>query len=416
MGEGIPGNSDAQVVNIELIDNPEVRTRSSGGQPALHVLTLTPFYPVKGDDAFGCFVAEPLPWLQKEHIRNSVMAVRPFYRKHAQASAEAFPAAPVHYCTVPGGFGLPFSGAALFAQVISRIRRLHQVEPVDLIHAHAALPCGHAASLLGRELGIPFVVTVHGLDAFSTRQVSGSAGKWCARLSQSVYRAARLVICVSEKVRSRVIEGAGNAVRATVLYNGVDPQMFSPSNQETQPDVILSVGDLIPIKGHELLLRAFALILDRFPRLSLEIIGDGPERPRLQRLARDQGTAGKVHFRGRQSRNQVAEAMRRAAIFALPSHFEGLGCVYLEAMSAGKPVIACQGQGIEEVIRPGINGCLLNGDGDEPGALANTLSSLLQQDQLRRSIGEAARQSILQEHTQALHATRLARLYRECQG
>ena len=115
-------------------------------------------------------------------------------------------------------------------------------------------------------------------------------------------------------------------------------------------------GNLIPIKGHDLLLRAFAAIQDRLPAisaaLSLEIIGDGPERARLEQLAQELGIAAKVHFLGRQSRRAVADAMRRATVFALPSRYEGLGCVYLEAMSAGKPVIACQGQGIEEVIRP----------------------------------------------------------------
>ncbi len=209
-------------------------------------------------------------------------------------------------------------------------------QPVHVIHAHSALPCGHAASLLSRELKIPFVVTVHGLDAFSTRQVGGYAGEWCARVSRSVYRSACSVICVSEKVRNQVIEGAGTRVNTTVLYNGVDPQMFSPPDSEPDAPVILSVGNLIPVKGHELLLRAFAAIQNQFPGLSLEIIGDGPERPRLQQLANEQGIAGKVNFRGRQSRRQVADAMRRATIFALPSRYEGLGCVYLEAMSAGK--------------------------------------------------------------------------------
>ena len=143
----------------------------------MHVLTLTPFYPVAGDDAFGCFVAEPLPWLQQEGIRNTVMAVRPAYRKRARPSSEAFPSTLIHYWTLPGGFGLPFSGACLFARIVARVRRLHETDAIDLIHAHAALPCGHAAALLSRELGIPFVVTVHGLDAFSTRQVQGRAGE-----------------------------------------------------------------------------------------------------------------------------------------------------------------------------------------------------------------------------------------------
>ena len=130
--------------------------------------------------------------------------------------------------------GLSSSGAFLFARLLPEIRRLHEQRPIRVIHAHSALPCGHAASLLSRELKIPFVVTVHGLDAFSTRQVGGYAGEWCARVSRSVYRTARSVICVSEKVRNQVIEGAGNRVNTTVLYNGVDPQMFSPPDGEQE--------------------------------------------------------------------------------------------------------------------------------------------------------------------------------------
>jgi teichuronic acid biosynthesis glycosyltransferase TuaC len=381
----------------------------------MHILTLTPFYPVAGNDAFGCFVAEPLPWLQKEGIRNKVMAVRPAYRERARANSEVFPATLVNYLALPGGFGLPFSGALLFARLISQVRRLHGTEPVDLIHAHAALPCGHAASLLSRELGIPFVVTVHGLDAFSTRQVDGHAGKWCASVSQSVYRSARSVICVSEKVRAQVIAGAAAPVRSTVLYNSVDPQMFFPPERDPDSCVILSVGNLIPIKGHELLLRAFAAIQDRFPGVSLEIIGEGPERARLQDLAGGLQSADKVHFLGRQSRSQVAEAMRRATIFALPSRYEGLGCVYLEAMAAGRPVIGCRGQGIEEVIQEGVNGCLINGNGDDLTGLTDTLVALLEQVQLRRTMGAAARKTIMQGYTHAQQAARLSRLYRECQ-
>ena len=104
--------------------------------------------------------------------------------------------------------------------------------------------------------------------------------------------------------------------------------------------------------------------------------------------------------------------MRRATIFALPSRYEGLGCVYLEAMSAGKPVIGCRGQGIEEVIEQGVNGCLI--DADDQAGLADILATLLQQEPLRRKMGEAARQTIMQGYTHAQQAARLSRLYREC--
>ena len=382
-------------------------------QKPLHVLTLTPFYPVSGDDAQGCFVAEPLAELARLGVANTVRAVQPFYASGAPTGDSAVGARRVRFFSIPGGRGLSSAGAFLFARLLPEIRRVHVSKPVHVIHAHSALPCGHAAALLSRELKIPFVVTVHGLDAFSRWQVEGRAGEWCVRMSQSVYRSACSVICVSEKVRDQVIEGAGPRVNAAVVYNGVDPEMFSPADGEAAP-VILCVGNLIPIKGHELLLRGFAASQNQFPRLSLDIIGEGPEQPRLQKLADQLGIADKVNFRGRQNRRQVADAMRRATVFALPSRYEGLGCVYLEAMSAGKPVIACRGQGIEEVIEQGINGCLIGaGDLQE---LRDTLTQLLQQPELRRKMGHAARRTILQEYSLGHQAARLFRLYQECRA
>ncbi len=381
---------------------------------SLHVLTLTPFYPVRGDDAQGCFVAEPLAELARMGVANTVRVVQPFYRGGAPASDSAVGARRVRFFSIPGGRGLSSAGAFLFARLLPEVRRLHGSRPVHVIHAHSALPCGHAATLLSRELKIPFVVTVHGLDAFSSRQVEGRAGEWCARVSRSVYRSACSVICISEKVRDQVMEGAGPRVDTAVIYNGADPEMFSLADGEPVEPLILCVGNLIPIKGHELLLRTFSAIQNQFPRLSLEIIGEGPERPGLQKLADDLGIAAKVNFRGRQGRRQVADAMRRATVFALPSRYEGLGCVYLEAMSAGKPVIACRGQGIEEVVEQGVNGCLIGaGDLQE---LTHTLTQLLQQPEMRRKMGQAARRTILQGYSLGHQAARLFRLYQECRA
>jgi teichuronic acid biosynthesis glycosyltransferase TuaC len=381
---------------------------------ALHVLTLTPFYPTEQDDAQGCFVAEPLPAIEQQGTVNTVLAVSPFYRSNPTRNTSAPSAEWIRFPSFPGGWGLPSSGALLFAGILHKARQIHALAPIHVIHAHAAMPCGHAAQLLGRELGIPFVVTVHGLDAFSTNQVSGYAGEWCKRISRMVYRSAKSVICVSEKVRDQVLEGAAAPVSTTVIYNGVDPQMFAPSKDEADCGVILSVGNLIPTKGHELLMRAFAAVHTQFPDSSCEIVGDGVELSRLRRLATELNVEDKVRFLGRRSRSQVADAMRRCAVFALPSKYEGLGCVYLEAMSSEKPVIACRGQGIEEIIHHRSNGWLI--DPDNLQELTDALISLLKDEELRHQLGDAARQTILQGFTFADQAEQLARLYRECSG
>jgi len=388
------------------------RVREKIDRPATRILTLTPFYPTACDDSEGCFIAEPLRAMNEFGINSCVVAVHPLHRARAGSNIVTPVATWIRYPSVPGGVGLASAGSFLYASLISKIRKLHRSQRIDLIHAHAALPCGHAAALLSRELNIPFIVTVHGLDAFCDNQVRGYAGAWCKRVAELVYRSASRVICISDKVAGAVVDGAAFPINPRVIYNGVDTQMFSPAPADSLPGTILSVGNLIPIKGHELLLRALAAVLPNYPHLSCEIIGDGPERRRLARLASDCNIAGKIRFLGRQSRRQVADAMRRCLLFALPSRYEGLGCVYLEAMSTVKPVIACRGQGIDEIIQHGGNGWLI-----DPGNLQEliaALSVLLQNLQLRRQIGEAARRTVLQSLTSAHQAIQLAAVYREC--
>jgi len=386
-----------------------------GESSPLHVLTLTPFYPTNQDDASGCFVYEPLLWLNKLGIKNTVFAVQPFYRGRFDSSSMIIPAQWIRYIALPSGFGLSTAGAFVFAHCVGELRKLHREQTIDVIHAHGALPCGHAAMLLSRELGIPFVVSVHGLDAYSTVQVGGRAGKWCRRISQHTYIASRRVICISERVREQVLDGVGRNCRTSVVYNGVDPEVFAPVTQQA-PDqsLILSVGNLIPTKGHESLIRSVASLAPEFPSLCVEIIGSGPEQWRLEKLSEHLGCAQRVSFLGRRSRAETVAAMQRCTLFALPSRFEGLGCVYLEAMSTGKAVVGCRGQGIGEIIQQGSNGFLVGPDNDKE--LALVLSMLLRDEQKRRNLGCAARETVLDGFTLAHQAERLARIYRECVG
>ncbi len=401
-----------------LLAQAQSQAQSNETVRPLHVLTLTPFYPSENDDAAGCFVAEPLDALAKAGVVNTVFAMQPAYRRSLRARECGWRAEWLRYLSLPGGLGLPTAGAFLFARIVGRVRELQKVHHIDLVHAHAPLPCGHAALLLSVELGVPYVVSVHGLDAFSTKQVSGWAGEWCRRISQRIFRSSRRVICISERVREQVLEGAGTGCPTSVVYNGVDPKLFSPATARsgTEPSdgrpIILSVGNLIPIKGHDVLIRAVASLVPQFPLLTLEIIGDGPERGRLQALAQQLQIGDRVCFLGRRSRQQVASAMQRCALFALPSRYEGLGCVYLEAMASGKPVIGCRGQGIEEVVEHGTNGWLVGID--EVRELSEALSTPLSNAALRKFVSDQARQTILDEFTLTRQADHLRRIYREC--
>jgi teichuronic acid biosynthesis glycosyltransferase TuaC len=378
----------------------------------LHVLTLTPFFPSRQNEVSGCFVAEPIQQLEQFGVHSSVIAASPLHypRKHPSSTAAA---EWVRYPQVPGNLGLSSAGKLLYARLLGRVRKLHAAKPIDVIHAHAALPCGHAAALLSKRLNIPFVITLHGLDVFNTCFLGGRPAAWRRKLSVDVYRASRTVICISGKMQEILKSGTPTEIRSTIVYNGVNPSFFSPNlakARESDPEILI-VGNLLRSKGHELVLRALGNLRPSFPRLRCRIIGEGPDRTQFEGLMRDLGLGRQVQFAGRQSRSEVAEAMQRCSVFVLPSANEGLGCVYLEAMSSAKPVIGCRGQGIEEVIEHGKNGWLIPVDG--LAQLEQGLSALLASPELCARIGAAARQTILEKLTLSHQAQQLAKIYRQ---
>src|SRR6202521_3397662 len=305
-------------------------SRAADEVSTLHVLTLTPFFPSDRNEVNGCFVAEPIEQFKQFGIDSSVVAVSPVYRPRKRPSSSAA-ADWVRYPQVPGTLGLSSAGKLLYARLLRRIWKLHHVQPIDVIHAHAALPCGHAAALLSRRLNIPFVVTVHGLDVFNHCHLGGVPAAWRRKVSVEVYGAARNVVCISGKVQEILKTGTPAETCSTIGHNGVNPSLFSPNPAEGGPfdPEILIVGPLLRSKGHELVLRALGHLKTSFPQLRCRIIGEGPDRARLEALVCELGIGRQVQFVGRQSRSAVAEALSRCSIFLLPSPHEGLGCVYL---------------------------------------------------------------------------------------
>lgn len=376
----------------------------------LRVLTLTPFYPSIENPVQGCFVAEPLQYTAPLGIQNQVIAVAPSYRPKPHSFDSDVESSWSQYSCIPGNLGLASAGTFLSAAIRTKVRDAQRHEQIDLIHAHAALPCGHAAALLSRRLNIPFVISIHGLDVFADNQSGSILGKWTKHVATKVYQDAARIICISERVRDRLPANVQH--KAAVVYNGVDTRTFFPVAGSEPLATILSVGNLIPIKDHACLLRAFTALAAEFPTVKLEIIGEGPERENLTRWADQLGVAPRVRFLGRKSRQEVADAMRRCSVFALPSRYEGLGCVYLEAMACGKPVVACCGQGIEEIVEHEKNGLLISpGNAAE---LTETLQRLLRNHTLRAHLGIAAQKRIAQRCTLEHQAAELSRIYREC--
>ncbi len=378
----------------------------------LHVLTITPFFPFKSNPVYGAYVSEPIERFAELGLQSSVIGVSPLHRGRRSPLADGN-AEWLRYPQIPGNAGLATAGKFLYRRLLPHVTRLHRQRPIDVIHAHSALPCGHAASLLSESLHVPFVVTVHGLDVFNACFQAGTRGaKRRAALSAEVYRHAASVICISRTIENILKKGIEQPVPSCVIYNGTDDVKFSPEEVAANGDTanLLIVGNLLRGKGHEIVLRAMARIAPRFPKLQCKIIGEGPDQGRFAELTRTLGISGRVFFMGRQDRQAVAKAMRACAIFALPSRFEGLGCAYLEAMACARPVIACEGQGIGEIIQHGHNGWLIPIDDVEK--MADALFQLLGSGDLRTSIGSNARKTILNGLTMTNQVRQLDEAYR----
>ena len=165
------------------------------------------------------------------------------------------------------------------------------------------------------------MVTIHGLDVFNTCFLGGIPAAWRRKASVDVYRAARAVICISGKVQEILKTGTPAEIRSTIVYNGVNPILFSPSPVEVEPfdPEILIVGNLLRSKCHELVLRALENLRPLFPQPRWRIIGEGPDRAQFEALVRDLGIGEQVQFAGRQGRAEVAEAMRRCSCSYCPA-------------------------------------------------------------------------------------------------
>lgn len=261
-----------------------------------------------------------------------------------------------------------------------------------LLHAQFGTD-GAMALPLAKRLGVPLVTTLRGFDIGRSRGGLLLSGRlsWMryALLQRRLARDGDLFFAVSDALRAAAIARGFPAKKLFTLYNGVDLDRFRPGG-ERDPLTVLHVGRLVEKKGTALLLRAFARVRESVPEAKLVIVGEGPLRPRLERLA-----GPGVAFLGAQDAETVGEWMRRAALLAAPSltapggDSEGLPNVVVEAAASGLPVVASRHAGIPEAVEDGKTGFLVpEGDAE---ALARRLAEMLGDGDLRMRMGAAGR-------------------------
>jgi teichuronic acid biosynthesis glycosyltransferase TuaC len=251
----------------------------------------------------------------------------------------------------------------------------------DLVDGQFLYPDGVAAAHMARWLGLPLVLTARGSDVnlAMDERIAGRSIHW------AIDRA-RAVIAVSSALGSAMIDRGVPPEKVFVIRNGVDLAMFSPVNKSEARSktglagqVLLSVGNLVPEKGHDLTIAALA----RMPDATLVLIGAGPEQGRLEKLASTLGVVGRIRFVGPVAQSELALWYSAADLTVLASTREGMPNVLLESLACGTPVVASRVGGTPEVVAGDVAGCLF--DERNPDALAAACT-----DVLARGAGAAA--------------------------
>lgn len=289
----------------------------------------------------------------------------------------------------------------------------------DLVHGHWILPNGTVAALVAQRCQLPLVISLHGSDVFFAERSSATAlaARWTAR------QAAMITACSGDLSARIVGLGAAPEHVRTVPY-GVDAEQFAPADGSDirtelglapEQPLIAWIGRMVYKKGIHVLLAAMPAILRAHPRAILLLGGYGDQRAELQALVEQLGVAAHVRFPGAVPHTMVNRYWNAADVVAVPSihdqrgNVDGLPNMLLEAMSAGRPIVASRVAGIPQVITDGVHG-LLVAEGDA-AALAGAISRLLDDRTLAAGLGRAARARVTRELRWPQVAARFEEVY-----
>jgi glycogen synthase len=267
----------------------------------------------------------------------------------------------------------------------------------DLVHVHlgedlAILPLGAAAA---RIHGLPLVLTVH-TSLRHTLAVSDLRSAVLKALGGRIERwgehSAEAVLVITSRLYRLLASDGVEENRIHLIPPGVNPSLFEGPFEDPFASIgrprVLFVGRLAPQKGVGTLVAAAGLL--KHPSALVLLVGDGPERKALEREAKRIGVGDRLHFVGFVAHEELPAVLAHADLLVLPSLYEELGTVLLEAMQAGLPIVASKTGGIPDVIEDGVNGMLVAPG--EPEALARAIDRLLADRDLACRLSEGAQE------------------------
>jgi len=229
----------------------------------------------------------------------------------------------------------------------------------------------------------------------------------------------RIVVVAEFLKRNLVQKEWMNPEAITTIYNGIDGDDFTRRGDRVEIAAELNISPtskilgivarLDPIKNHRCLIKAMKKVAVRFPDALLLVIGDGPMRTKLEELVSLEHLNGNIIFLG--TRNDIPRLLSVLDIFVLSSLSEGLPLTILEAMAAGKPIVATDVGGIPEIIQGGSEGIIV--PSNDPDVLADAISDLLRDDRKRIDMGAKARMKFEEKFTIQTMVKRYEELYEE---
>jgi glycosyltransferase involved in cell wall biosynthesis len=277
--------------------------------------------------------------------------------------------------------------ACILARESERIGIVH-------LHSHSCASGAILAMMLKRITRIPYSLTLN------------ANIEWWGGAMREKFSDATFVISITQRLLDQIHRefpdlAAGQALLGRI---GVDTRKWLPGRHDDDSRIV-TVGRMHPSKGHDILLRAVKEVTRARPDVTLCMIGDGPQRAELEALADKLGLRNRVIFTGSASEDQIIEELRRADIFALASHAEPLGVVFMEAMSMAVATIGTAAGGVNEIITDGSDGLLV-----PPGdvaAMASAIRTLLDNTSRRRALGAAGRNTIVRNFDSRIGAATL---------
>ncbi|WP_294330548.1 glycosyltransferase [uncultured Sphingomonas sp.] len=352
----------------------------------LRVLVLSTLFPDASRPNFGIFVERQTRALAaRDGVEVQVVSPRglpPFpLDRHARYAAlaaqplqEDWRGLRVHR---PPFLNLPGTGGRLHAAMLARalrpmLARLRRDFPFDVISTEFFFPDGPAAIALGKAFDVPVSIKARGSDIH----------QWTRRpaIARQIVRAGQAadgLLSVSLALRDDMIALGMPAERIDCIVTGVDLTRFAPRDRQAAKQalgiagpLVASVGALIPLKGHDLLIDAVAAL----PGVQLAIAGQGPEAPRLAAKIAAMGLADRVRLLGAIPPERIADLLAAADVMALASASEGLANAWLEALASGTPIVIPDVGGARQVVTVPAAGHIV---ARNPAAFATAIAALL---------------------------------------